>query len=138
MKPLACKTLAATAGVVALAGCAVTSAPSCNEAEQPAVQETLYLGTAKPDGLVSAPEWAGFVDTVITPRFPGGFTLSHATGQWQSLDGTIVHEPSHILDIVHPGDERSAVAVREIIDIYKTQFRQEAVLRVRSPACISF
>lgn len=124
--------------VAALPGCAVLSAPVCSQSQQSAIHDILYFGTAKPVGIVSVEEWATFVDTVITPRFPMGLTLSQASGQWQLADGTIVREPSNVLEIVHAGDAIDEAAVREIIDTYRAQFQQEAVLRVRSPSCISF
>jgi hypothetical protein len=49
-----------------------------------------------------------------------------------------VREPSNVLEVVHPADRRSEDAVREIIDTYKKQLQQEAVLRIRSITCVSF
>ena len=48
--------------------------------------------------------------------------------------GELVHEPSHVLSLVHPADAASETAVGEIVAEYKNRFEQEAVLRVRSPA----
>lgn len=138
MNHLCRKVLNVLAGLWALTGCAVISTPRCADVQQPAVYDEVYFGTAKPDGVVSTQAWTKFVDTEITPRFPGGFTLSQATGQWRSADGAIVHEPSNVLKIVHPGNELSETAVRDIVAIYKNKFQQEAVLRVRSQACVSF
>ena len=52
-------------------------------------------------------------------------------------DGNVVREASHVLNLVHPGDAASEKAVQEIVGAYKTQFQQEAVLRVRSRVCSS-
>jgi hypothetical protein len=39
---------------------------------------------------------------------------------------------------VHSDDGTSEQAVVEIVSAYKTEFRQEAVLRVKGRACTSF
>lgn len=73
----------------------------------------------------------------VTPRFPQGFTTWNASGQWRGADAKIVHEPSHVLLLVHGDDARSDQAVMEIIAAYKRQFQQEAVLRVKTAGCAS-
>lgn len=86
--------------------------------------DTLYFGTAKPDGsVVSAAEWQQFLDDTVTPRFPG-FTQWPADGSWKGKA-----EATHVLVIVHPAREEAKV--RQIVEEYKRRFRQEAVLRVR-------
>jgi hypothetical protein len=124
--------------VLALTGCAIQPEHVCLSSQQQAVHDSIYFGAATPHGVVSREAWAHFVDSVITPRFPSGFTLLQASGQWRSAEGTIVREPSNVLEVVHPADRRSEDAVREIIDTYKTQLQQEAVLRIRSVTCVSF
>ena len=78
------------------------------------------------------------VDTVVTPRFPDGLTAWPAQGQWRSPDGAPVREASWVLNIVHAPDAASETAIVEIVDAYKTRFRQESVLRVVSDACVGF
>jgi uncharacterized protein DUF3574 len=50
----------------------------------------------------------------------------------------IEREASHVLHLVHPDTEESELAVSEVMSKYKAEFQQEAVLRVRSSACMSF
>jgi hypothetical protein len=122
-----------------LAGCA--SAPprlACAAGEERLVQDALYFGTATPTGVVTPGQWSGFLGGTVTPRFPQGLTVSHASGQWRGADGAIISEESYVLTLLHPDDAASERAVREIIDAYKQAFAQEAVLRVKSPACASF
>ena len=120
-----------------LAACAAPGAWQCARTEQVAVQDTLYFGTATPDGVVSEAEWSAFLESTVTPRLPQGLTVSAASGQWRGRDGSIVREATHVLHLVHPGDPHSDAAVAAIVGQYKTQFRQEAVLRVRTRACTS-
>ena len=121
-----------------LAGCSSLPSPRCEPSEQMLVNDLLYFGTVKPGGIVSAEEWAGFLGSVVTPRFPAGLTSWTASGQWRSADGTLTLESSHVLNILHAADSASEIAIREVVAKYKSRFKQEAVLRVKSPACVSF
>jgi Protein of unknown function (DUF3574) len=125
------------AAVVATAGCATSGGMTCRPDEQRLVSETLYLGTATPDGAVDTAEWTRFLQQSVTPRFPEGLTVWQASGQWRGADGQIVEEPSHVLNLVHAGDEASERKVEEIANEYKSRFRQEAVLRTRGVVCAS-
>jgi hypothetical protein len=91
-------------------------------------KDTLYFGTNKPTGVVSAVEWRNFVDEVITPRFPG-FTEWDAQGHWKSD-----REFTHVVEIVHPDRSGNNAKIGEIIAEYKRRFQQEAVLLIRDRA----
>lgn len=98
----------------------------------------LYLGTTKPNGLVSPSEWQRFLKDSVTPRFPQGLSVWQAAGQWRNKAGVIVSESSRVLDLVHKDDEQIDKSVLEIIDSYKLQFQQESVLRIKNRVCVSF
>lgn len=121
-----------------LAGCALVNQQACSSGEQLLVQESLYFGTAKPSGVVTPEEWAEFLRSTVTPRFPRGLTAWQASGQWRGADGAVIREASHVLNLVHANDATSEQAVLEIVATYKSRFHQEAVLRVKSHACTSF
>ena len=123
---------------LAVSGCASVPGQQCRSGEQGSIYDVLYFGTDKPGGVVTAAEWADFLSQAVTPRFPDGLSAWNASGQWKSADGSIVHEASHVLSLVHPDDATSETAIAEIMSTYKTQFQQEAVMRVKSPACVSF
>ena len=121
-----------------LSACASNPASLCAPGQQAAIQDTLYFGTGRVHGgAVTPQEWEGFVRDEIAPRFPQGFSILEAQGQWRNADGSIAHEQTHILQLLHSVDERNERAVGEIADRYKTRFEQEAVLRVRAAACMS-
>ncbi|MCY1222538.1 hypothetical protein D9M68_527780 [compost metagenome] len=122
----------------ALSGCAAIPAPACAAGEQSAIGELIYFGMARPGGTVSEAEWDAFVQDSVVPRFPDGFTVWPASGHWRGADGKAVSEATRVLSLVHAPDERSEAAARAIASDYKARFRQEAVLRVRSHACMSF
>jgi Protein of unknown function (DUF3574) len=101
------------------------------------ISEALYFGTDKPDGMVSADDWQSFLNDSVTPRFPQGLSVWRASGQWKSDAGPIIRESSYVLNIVHPDSAVAEAAMNEVARAYKDKFRQEAVLRVRSAACVS-
>ncbi len=123
---------------VGMVGCAVSESIECRPDERRLVSETLYLGTARQGGVVEVAEWNQFLEETVTPRFPEGLTAWEASGQWRGADGQVVEEASHILNLIHGGDEASQRKVGEIASEYKRRFQQEAVLRTRGPVCVSF
>jgi hypothetical protein len=84
-------------------------------------------------------EWKDFVAREVTPRFPDGFTVLDATGQWRdSRRGKIVHEGSKLIEIVLPGKSDDKAKIDAIADAYKNRFEQQSVGLIIGPACIRF
>ena len=121
-----------------LTACAPPDTSTCTGGEQASIEDTLYFGTNKPGTAVTAEEWAGFLSSFVTPRFPNGLTVSQATGQWRANNGELIHENSYVLKLVHTNDPFSDAAIQEITDEYKTKYRQQVVLRVKSQVCVTF
>jgi hypothetical protein len=124
--------------VVVTTACTVHVPGGCHAGEQRATMDSLYFGTSRSAGQVTPEEWQQFLAEVITPRFPEGLTSWAAAGQWRDGAGSLQKESSYVIHIVHPDTAAHDAAIQEVISQYKTRFDQEAVLRVRSPACISF
>lgn len=119
-----------------LGGCAHSHVLRCDAGMRPMIAERLYFGTEHPDGVVSDVEWQAFVGDTIAARFPAGFTTWDATGGWRGADGRALREASHVLEVMHPADAADAdAAIIATIADYRARFDQEAVLRVRTPAC---
>ena len=131
---------AALAGAlsIAVSACSTLGEPRCASSEQSAVQDSLYFGTGRATGVVTPEEWSKFLEVAVTPRFPRGLTVSQASGQWRGADGSIVRESTYVLHLLHTSDAQSEASVGAIVRAYKAQFQQEAVLRVRAKACMSF
>lgn len=100
----------------------------------------LYFGSEKPDGSeVTETEFERFVDEEVTPSFPDGLTLLAGEGQFRDSSGDIVEEPSHVLILLYPPDDREANGeIEEIREAYKSEFKQESVLRVDARERVSF
>jgi hypothetical protein len=66
-----------------------TEPTACAPAGASYTQTTLYFGLARPAGTISGREWKAFVRDEISSRFPQGFTIWEAHGQWRTADGKI-------------------------------------------------
>lgn len=103
----------------------------------------LYFGFSKPDGSeITADEWARFLADEVTPRFPAGFTVVEALGQYQGDDKKIVKEKSRMLVLLYPKKDRKAnnPKIEAIREAYKKTFQQESVMRldIRQTVDVSF
>jgi hypothetical protein len=109
----------------------------CGDGGQLVVQELLYFGTETPSGHVTPEHWAQFLNEIVTPRFPEGLSVWQASGQWRSISGKVIREPTYVLSLLHSDGVDEDRAMQELIAAYKTRFQQEAVLRVSSSVCKS-
>lgn len=96
-----------------------------------AIETTLYFGMALGDGgKVSDEGWSDFLTNVVTPRFPDGFTVVDAYGQWRDTavaNAPIVRETTKILIVVHPATAEAEASVAEVKSIYRDLFAQQSV-----------
>jgi hypothetical protein len=83
-------------------------------------------------------DWKSFVEQVIAPRFPTGFTVTDAGGVWRGANGAAVHEPSKVLMVMAPAGPETRGHLDAIAAAYRSRFRQEAVGIVVMPACAAF
>jgi hypothetical protein len=119
---------------IALVGACASRA----EVKPSLVEDTLYFGLSTPQGPVTPDQWNDFLGKEVTPRFPDGLTAWDAKGQWKDVQGKIGKEPTKVLLLIHPDSDAEDKAVQLIIDIYKREFHQESVMRVKSQPQVSF
>jgi hypothetical protein len=99
----------------------------------------LFLGrNIAATGRVSDEDWRRFLAEEVTPRYPDGFTVIEAAGQWRDPMGTIISEQSRDLVVVVRDPLSELPKISAIRDAYKTRFRQDAVLLVQSQICAGF
>lgn len=94
----------------------------------------IYMGQATPSGKVTDAEWQQFINETVTPRFPEGFTVLSAQGQWRASDGGIHQEDTRVLEIVHSDEPEAQAQVRALAHAYKRRFSQESVLLTQLPS----
>jgi hypothetical protein len=102
----------------------------------------LFFGKSIPGGgTVTDASFTQFLDQEVTPRFPAGFTVVPAMGQYRETNGVIDHEASDMLILFYSRDSASDASkkIDEIRGAYNKTFHQESVLREDEQAsCVSF
>ena len=83
--------------------------------------------------------FARFLATEVTPRFPGGFTVIDAKGQWRAPGSDrISKERTKLLMIAMPAGTDNDARLDQIVAAYKTRYKQQSVGLIIRPACVSF
>src|SRR5215207_9710768 len=114
-------------GFTVVMDCGMTSAAQ--------LRTTLYFGLARPKGAVTELEWQLFLRDEVTRRFPDGLTVWEAEGQWRTPAGTIDHEQSKVLLLVHSDTTAARQSVLAVIEAYRKNFEQESVLWESARVC---
>ncbi|MGG2019392.1 DUF3574 domain-containing protein [Pseudomonas sp. S8] len=142
---------------VTVAGCASpppaavhTHAPASStlqgDATRPAqaqwIRTELYFSVGTVDGkegAVSPARWREFLDKEVTSRFPDGFTVFDAYGQWRDHGAK---EPERlstkVIVILHENNPQNAGNIEAIRLAYKRITGDLSVLRLSQPADVSF
>jgi len=142
---------------VAIAGCASpppaavhTHDPASStlqgDATRPAqaqwIRTELYFSVGTVDGkegAVSPARWREFLDKEVTSRFPDGFTVFDAYGQWRDHGAK---EPERlstkVIVILHENNPQNATNIEAIRLAYKRITGDLSVLRLSQPADVSF
>ena len=115
-----------------------TVAPTCVASGIVYMRTTLYFGLARPAGTISEKQWKAFVHEEVTARFPQGFTVWEAQGQWQSPNGHISRERSKVPLLVHSDTTAIRDSITALIASYKRRFQQESVLWETAMVCAAF
>jgi hypothetical protein len=109
----------------------------CGISSAAQVRTTLYFGLSRPKGSVSELEWQIFLRDEVTRRFPDGFTVWAAEGQWQTPAGSIDREASKVLLLVHADTAAARESVQAVIQAYRKAFEQQSVLWENSRVCVA-
>jgi len=140
-------TTALRSGMIALTFVVATHAParaqeqSCPLRGQKTmlVAQMFFGQSIKNRGPVSPREWASFLRDVVTPRFPGGFTVYDAYGQWLDTDSHhIARERTKVLVIAADDSAIVRQRVEELSSLYRARFFQQSVGVITSQACAEF
>jgi hypothetical protein len=131
--------------LAALAGCATPSTfhgdPAHPAATAGWVDTRLYFGLGAAGGNLGVSEdaWQLFLDTEVTPRFPDGLSVLEVYGQWQDAgERTPERLRSKMLVIDYPDTADNRTKIEAIRSAWKTRTGDKSVLRVTTPAQVSF
>jgi hypothetical protein len=112
---------------------------ACPAGQSPMLTVRLFFGLMADGKRVPESSWADFLARTVTPRFPSGFTVYDATGQWRDRRTNVIgRERSRVIEIDAPDGEKTRRAVEEIRKAYGTRFHQQSVGIVTLPACGAF
>ena len=109
----------------------------CGVSSSAQLRTTLYFGLATPKGAVTELEWQLFLRDEVTKRFPDGLTVWEAEGQWRTPAGTLDHEQSKVLLLVHPDTTAARQSVLAVIEAYRKTFEQQSVLWESARVCVA-
>jgi hypothetical protein len=114
---------------------AATQELECSGAQKQWVVADLFFAR----NHVSEAGFARFLAAEVTPRFPGGFTVIDAKGQWRApgSDRTSKERTKLLMIAMPPGADNGA-RLDQIVAAYKTRYRQQSVGLIIRPACVSF
>src|SRR4029453_12368392 len=130
--------LAAGGGLTTVVAQKARPAPAeCGAATAAQVRTTLYFGSARPKGSVSELEWQIFLRDEVTARFPDGLTVWDAEGQRRAPQGSVEHERTKVLLLVHPDTPAARESVQAVIDRYRKAFDQQSVLWETPRVCVA-
>lgn len=131
----ACALLAACASAPKPAAAPAVVAP----APEKWIRTELYCGIAPYEaeglGLAAAEgSWRAFLDEEVTPRFPDGFTVLDAYGQWREAEGgEIDRVRSRVLVVVHPDTPAKRAGIEALREAYRVRTGAKSVLAVETP-----
>src|SRR5215203_2299781 len=109
----------------------------CGTSSAPQLRTTLYFGLARPKGSVTELEWQLFLRDEVTRRFPDGLTVWEAEGQWRTPAGSIDHERSKVVLLVHPDTAAARQSVLTVIEADRKTFEQQSVLWESARVCVA-
>jgi hypothetical protein len=128
---------AAVGLLILIAGLNVSAAQTleCTGTQKSWVVAELLFGREH----VSEEAWTRFLVVEITTRFPDGLTTYDAKGQWRAPGGQKINrERSKVVMIAMPHSAENDARLQQIIEAYKTRFRQQSVGLIVRTACVSF
>lgn len=125
--------------LIAPATAATDSIPCDAKLKRKQVAQLLFGRNVEKRVRVKETDWSDFVAREVTPRFPDGFTIVDAAGQWRDARrGSILHEGSKLIEIVLPGRNSDRMKIEAIAEAYKRRFEQQSVGLIIGPACVRF
>lgn len=82
--------------------------------------------------------WSGFLDEEVTPAFPDGWSVVRSFGQWRNRAGRLERAVTPILLIVARDSQATHQRLKRLTAAWKERTGEESVLRVITPATVSF
>ncbi len=125
--------------LLALTLAATPAYAACPVGQTPMLSVRLYFGLTENRKLITDTAWEDFLARTVTPRFPGGYTVTNAMGRWRDQKtNAIAREPSRIIEVDAPDTKELRDKAEEIRKTYTARFHQQSVGIVTMPVCGAF
>lgn len=112
---------------------------ACPTGQKEMLTVRLYLGQSMNGRAIAPAAFRDFLARTVTPRFPSGFTVYEAQGQWRDTQThAVTREGSRIVEIISPDSTELHARVEEVRKNYIARFHQQAVGVVEFPVCGTF
>lgn len=111
---------------------------ACPAGERALLTARLYFGQGMDKGMVPGAAWRDFVARAVTPRFPDGFTVYDAEGQWRDARRQVRHEKTKVIEIAAPDTRDFHLRIAALRRDYAARFHQQAVGLLTMPSCGTF
>jgi hypothetical protein len=134
-------TIATALIALAIPRISATQETSCPLAgERPMLVAQLFFGlSVKGRGPVTPKEWRVFVRQNVAPRFPDGFTVYDAHGDWlDPVSHSVVRENSKVMIIAAEDSVETRRKITEVSEFYRKAFHQQSVGVITSRECAAF
>ncbi len=97
----------------------------------------LYFGRNMAGWQVNEAQWAQFVRSELSQRFPDGLTVLDARGQ-RPEGNRLVRERSKVVIAVLPDSAEARERIAAAAEAYKTRFHQKSIGIVTQTVCAAF
>ena len=122
-----------------LGGCANDLACGAGTGTPMLVAQLFFGRTVPGRSNVSNAEWDRFVDEVVVPALPAGFTALDADGAWMNpATGVTSREQTKVLIAAVPDTAGSIDAIARVRRAYASTFHQQLVGMTIRRECASF
>jgi Protein of unknown function (DUF3574) len=132
---------AALSATAAMAENAVAQDSPCPiPGQKPTLVFQMYFGqSVKNRGPVTKKEWNAFLLNTVTPRFPDGFTVHDAYGQWMNTEShSVIREKTKVIVVATADTASAKMNIAQVADTYRTLYKQQSVAIVSNAGCSAF
>jgi len=108
--------------------------------QTPMLLVKMYFGQDIRGGRhVSRNAWRSFLSSTVTPRFPAGFTVYDARGQWRDFETRRVdREATKVVEIAAADTQAVRQGIADVAQAYRKAYDQDSVGIVTSQVCAKF
>jgi hypothetical protein len=117
----------------------VPACAACPPGQSDMLTVRLYFGQSMNGKAIAASAWRDFVARSVTAKFPDGFTIYDAQGQWRDPRTRLVQrEATKVIEIAAPQTPELQTRIAEIRKDYVARFHQQSVGLLTLPGCGTF